>query len=155
MFPSFWNIWKICHLPIPKREILRSLLWTQFAGHLPLFWLTPFWTKTDEKYCINLVQSSAILVSPLYIYIYIFPRRFWHTLTLARLTKFHGRMFKGLIYAYVTYSLFVEIVRNKAINCLIMLGCNILFVDFVNATLNDGQLFVEIELLKREKWKCI
>lgn len=67
-------------------------------------------------------------------------------------------MFKGLIYAYVTYSLFVEIVRNKAaINCLIMLGCNILFVDFVNATLNDGQLFVEIELLKREreKWKYI
>lgn len=32
-----------------------------------------------------------------------------------------------------------------------MLGCNILFVDFVNATLNDGQLFVEIELLKRER----
>ena len=73
-------------------------------------------------------------------------------MTLARLTKFHGRMFKGLIYAYVTYSLFVEIVRNKAaINCLIMLGCNILFVDFVNATLNDGQLFVKIELLKRER----
>lgn len=52
----------------------------------------------------------------------------------------------------VTYSLLVEIVRNKtAINCLIMLGCNILFVDFVNATLNDGQLFVEIKLLKRER----
>lgn len=32
-----------------------------------------------------------------------------------------------------------------------MLGCNILFVGFVNATLNDGQLFVEIELLKRER----
>lgn len=130
---------------------INTICWTP-ASILVDSILDENWWKILHKLGSKFCYFSFAFI---YIYIYIFPRRFWHTLTLARLTKFHGRMFKGLIYVYVTYSLFVEIVRNKAINCLIMLGCNILFVDFVNATLNDGQLFVEIELLKREKWKCI